>query len=144
MPIRPAIITRRFAIDAGHRLMKHESKCQHLHGHRYVVEVTVGAARLDDVGRVVDFGVVKDAFGGWLNDIYDHGFIVEQGDPLVAWLVEHKQKHHVMPCPPSIENLVKEWFVGAKEVLEARGVEVVHVRGYETESCWADYGNGGT
>ena len=43
------IITRRMpAVDAGHRLQRHESKCRSLHGHRYEFELTVEAAELDD------------------------------------------------------------------------------------------------
>ncbi len=135
----PLVITRTFDIDAGHRLLKHESKCQHLHGHRYSVEVSVSAAILDEVGRIIDFSVIKDKFGAWLNEVYDHGFIVQQGDPLIGWLQHHGQKHHVMLHPPSIENLVADWFRGAVEVLSPYGIEVVHVRGYETASCWADF-----
>ncbi len=135
----PIVITRRFEIDAGHRLQKHESKCRNLHGHRYTVEVSVTAAILDEVGRIIDFGVIKEEFGAWLNEVYDHGFIVEEGDPITAWLVAHEQKHHVMKTPPSIENLVAEWFKGAKRILEPHRIEVVHVRGYETAACWADF-----
>lgn len=82
--IRPFMrtITRRLEIDAGHRLMNHESKCRNVHGHRYVFEVTVGAENLDGSGRVIDFGVVKQELGGWLDEHWDHGFIYQRGDPV--------------------------------------------------------------
>ena len=32
--------TRRIEFDAAHRVMEHESKCRHLHGHRYAIEAT--------------------------------------------------------------------------------------------------------
>jgi 6-pyruvoyltetrahydropterin/6-carboxytetrahydropterin synthase len=133
-------ITRRFEIDAGHRLQKHETKCRNLHGHRYVFEVTVEAMSLDEVGRVIDFGVLKHTLGGWLNDVLDHGFIIEQGDPLEDWLRVHGQKHYVMADPPSIENLVRLVFEQASELMRSSGIQVAHVRGYETPACWADYG----
>jgi 6-pyruvoyltetrahydropterin/6-carboxytetrahydropterin synthase len=133
-------ITRQFAIDCGHRLQKHESKCRNLHGHRYTIEVTcVGLSRLDEVGRVIDFGVIKQKVGDWLDGVFDHGFIVEEGDPLVAWLLENEQKHVVLDCPPSIENLCDLWFHGAAELMAEHGIIVTRVRGYETPFCWADY-----
>jgi 6-pyruvoyltetrahydropterin/6-carboxytetrahydropterin synthase len=137
-------ITKVFRIDAGHRLMNHESKCRNVHGHSYTFEVTVRAMSktLDGVGRVIDFGVLKAEVGGWLDAAWDHGFIVERGDPLELLLqtvgLDHKRTI-VLDCPPSIENLVRIVFDKAAELMGAHAIKVVHVRGYETPTCFADY-----
>jgi len=57
-------ITRRFEFDAGHRIPNHESRCRHLHGHRYALEVTligepVPEAGRSDEGMVLDFSALK-------------------------------------------------------------------------------------
>lgn len=135
-------ITRRLEIDMGHRLMNHESKCRNAHGHRYAFEITVApnlGGELDKVGRVIDFGVIRDEVGGWINDTWDHGFMVEFGDPMLNWLREHDQKTVVLDCPPSIENLVRLVFENATRILAHHGIEVTRVRGYETPTSWADY-----
>ena len=132
-------ITKRIEIDAGHRLLKHEGKCRNAHGHRYAFEITVEAPALDGCGRVVDFGVIKARAGGWLDDTYDHGFIVQEGDPLLAPLLASGGKVVVVDAPPSIENFVRWVFNGAAIALDGTGVTVVHVRGYETPTSWADY-----
>lgn len=137
MSEQPIQITRRLEIDAGHRLMRHESKCRNVHGHRYAFEVTVEGPGLDEVGRVIDFGVVKEKVGGWLNDTFDHGMIVEDGDPIIPWLANHDQKTVVLDCAPSIENLVRIVFEKCAELLP-EPLRIVHVRGYETPTCWAD------
>lgn len=100
-------MVKRLEFDAGHRLLNHESKCAHVHGHRYAVEVKVGLrdAGLDRAGRVVDFGVVKDRVGGWIDEHLDHAFIANANDPIVPWLVEHGQRRHVVDFEPSAENL---------------------------------------
>ena len=72
--------TRKLHFDAAHRVMQHESKCKYLHGHRYVVEATFEAAQLDDLGRVVDFGVIKERLGQWLDAHWDHATILYQKD----------------------------------------------------------------
>lgn len=131
-------ITRRLEFDAGHRLLKHESKCANVHGHRYAVELTVQSAALDQVGRVIDFSVVKEKFGRWLDAAWDHAMVVQSGDPLIDWLVEHKQKHYVLDTAPTAENMVRYLFRIAGSILEPHGVEVIHVRLYETPNCWAD------
>ena len=131
-------ITRRIEIDAGHRLLKHEGRCAHPHGHRYAFEVTVApTAPLDAAGRVVDFGVVKELVGGWLDRAWDHAFIVQRGDPLETWLRDQRCRHYVLADPPSAEHLAACVFAQAQVLLGGR-LTVVRVRCYETPSCWAD------
>lgn len=132
------LITRRLEIDYGHRLMRHEGKCQNYHGHRGIFEITCEASELDDVGRVIDFGVVKQLVGGWLDEVLDHGMILEKGDPLIEHLRNFETKVLVIDHPPSIENLTKIVFERAQELLKREGMRVVKVRGYETPNCWAD------
>src|SRR5262249_22784820 len=52
--------TRRIQFAAGHRVFGHEGKCRYLHGHNFVALVTAAADDLDAVGRVIDFGVLKE------------------------------------------------------------------------------------
>ena len=51
--------SRKIDFDAGHRVIGHKNKCQYLHGHRYTLEITATALELDELGMVVDFGVLK-------------------------------------------------------------------------------------
>lgn len=82
--------------------------------------------------------------GGWLDDTLDHGFIVQQGDPLEAWLDEHDQKNFVMADPPTAENLallvlkVCRLGVGVSDKLGAMGVEVTKVVCWETPTSRAE------
>ena len=68
--------TRRFQFCAGHRVHRHESKCRNLHGHNYVLFVTVTAPELDSLGRVIDFSIIKGLVGDWIDSKWDHGFIL--------------------------------------------------------------------
>ena len=134
------VCTRRLEFDAGHRLVKHESKCAHPHGHRYVVEVTCGAAALDEVGRVIDFGAIKAIVGTFIDDNLDHAFIFNQEDrEEISRYSAKGYKHWVMPCEPSAENLAAFLFRVSQELLGDEGIVVMHVRIFETPNCWADY-----
>lgn len=157
-------ITRRLSIDAGHRLMGHEGKCRNYHGHRYDFDITVDGASLDAVGRVIDFGVVKELVGGWLDEQWDHGMVLERGDALIRALVEaslglgHERKLppsfdervaavtaltspklYVIDVPPTAENLSRLLFEKATELLAPHGVRVVRVTCWETPNCSAEY-----
>lgn len=134
----PQRVTRRLEVDAGHRLMRHEGKCRHYHGHRYVFDVTVEAGKLDKVGRVVDFSEVKRLVGGWLDENLDHGMILQHDDSMVDVLKMHGQKLFAMEHAPTAENLSKLVYEQAVRLLKAP-LRVVRVRCWETPNCYADY-----
>lgn len=147
------LITRRLEFDAGHRVLNHESKCANLHGHRYVAELSVIAKELDNVGRVIDFSVVKQLVGGWIDEHWDHNIILNQLDPLAKLWTETNQAEIVRPAMfndkppylmptwapnPTAENMVKVLAIEAQGMLPM-GLCVVQVRLYETPNCWADW-----
>ena len=74
-------VTRRLEWDAMHRIPLHESKCKAFHGHRYVAEITCTAEGLDQLGRVIDFGVIKGIVGRWIDERWDHTAILMRNDP---------------------------------------------------------------
>lgn len=139
---RPAQITRRLEFDAGHRLLGHESKCRNLHGHRYTVELTVEAAELDHVGRVIDFGVVKAIVGGWIDEHLDHGYIGEAEDPILAAARAAGLKVHGVSFPPTAEHLARYLFDVASNLLGGSyKIRVARVTLFETPNGRADYPN---
>lgn len=147
-------ITRRLEFDAGHRILGHEGKCRHLHGHRYVAEITVRADALDNLGRVIDFSVIKEKVGGWIDENWDHNILLHPDDPLfklnesVAYSPKYDEvfggrKPFVMPGEtnnPTAENLSWVLFQQAKKLLPSY-LQVINVRLYETPTSFADYSN---
>ncbi len=136
-------ITQRFEIDAGHRIVGHESKCKNVHGHRYVFEVTLTSERLDDLDRVIDFGVIKQIFGRWLDVHWDHAFIAASDEPLLEVLrAGHNKVYRLHKGQPTIENLVVVLLVELNQVLldlrNADGVTVTRIQGWETPNCSAE------
>lgn len=99
--------TRRLEFDAAHRVVNHESKCKHLHGHRYVVEATFHAPGLDPLGRVVDFGVIKEKLGKWLDDNWDHTAVLWEQDRALGDAIaqQTKQTIYYLPYNPTAENM---------------------------------------
>ncbi len=76
--------TRRFHFCASHRLAEHEGKCAFIHGHNYIVEFTVQRRGdpIDSLGRVLDFSVMADCLGAWIDRYWDHAFILRENDTL--------------------------------------------------------------
>lgn len=135
------IVTRILEFDAGHRLQNHAGKCRHYHGHRYKVEVFVYADELDSVGRVVDFGVIKERVGAWLDRELDHGMILERGDPLVGMLTDQGMRLFILDCPPTAENIARLVFARAQVLLDesSEKLRVTRVIVWETPNCRAEF-----
>ena len=137
--------TRRIQFCAGHRVRNHESKCRNLHGHNYVAMFTAAAVEggdaLDSLGRVIDFSVLKEKIGGWIDDNWDHGFVLwdEDTEALAAVRAIPGQKIALMPYNPTAENMALFLLLEVcPVVLAGTSVEVTHVRVWETENCYAD------
>ena len=131
-------ITRRIEFDAGHRVYGHESKCAHMHGHRYVVLITCCPSDgLDKLGRVIDFGVIKEIMKPWIDEKLDHGMLLWEKDPLVKSYPEDN-KLTVMADNPTAENIAKLIYVTAQDMLP-NDVVVTKVVVQETPNCSAEY-----
>lgn len=111
-------ITRELrGLDTAHRIQNHEGKCRRLHGHRYRVLVTASAPALDAQGRVVDFSVIEDRVGGWLQVHLDHGTVLQLGDRLAEDLVDAELARATAavrgtrPSTDDVEGMVARRFV---------------------------------
>lgn len=132
--------TRRILFCAGHRVMNHESKCANLHGHQYELFVTAKAVRLDSIGRVIDFSVLKQVIGGWIDEHWDHGTILSEDDhQWIAAFVAARSKLFILPHNPTAENMAYYLlnFFGPR-MMSDYGVQIVKIKLYETENCYAE------
>jgi len=133
---------RRICFDAGHRVFRHEGKCAHIHGHSYKVFFHAAANELDSVGRIIDFSVLKEKLGGWIDDNWDHGFVYNVEDEELAGLYDNQlkdQKHFELPYNPTAENMARYLLeVVGPEQLKGTGVHLVKVVLWETENCFAE------
>ncbi len=139
-------ITRRFEFCAGHRLLGHEGKCRFMHGHNYTAEVTVQSKELDDLGMVVDFSVLKEKVGEWIDLNWDHGFIYNENDDLVreALILMEKQggKAYPMPSNPTAEVMASYLIDIAGGLINKPPMIVKRVRLWETPKCYAEVTRG--
>jgi 6-pyruvoyltetrahydropterin/6-carboxytetrahydropterin synthase len=134
--------TRRLEWDAMHRIPRHESKCRAFHGHRYAAEITC-LAELDELGRVIDFGVIKQIVGGWIDERWDHTAILMRGDPEAGPIAEANARLgrpvYWMDSHPTAENLVAHLATIAQGLLAGTGVVVERIRLWETPNGSAEW-----
>ena len=137
----PITCTRRIEFDAAHRVSGHEGKCRNLHGHRYAVEATFAATSLDMVGRVVDFGVIKDKLGGWIDENWDHTTILYAEDQSLGTSIESYtgQKIFYLTENPTAENMAHYLLhTICPQLFGHLPLTCQRLRLYETPNCYAE------
>lgn len=138
------ICTRRLEFDSAHRVMEHESKCKMLHGHRYVVEASFGAVELDAIGRVIDFGVIREVLGKWIDDNLDHNTILFEKDQNLGENIAKitGQKIYYMKSNPTAENIAKHLLEDiCPQLFANHNIKCVGIKVYETPNCSAQIGS---
>lgn len=141
--------TRIIDFDSAHRVLKHESKCRHVHGHRYSAHITIRSPKLDELGRVIDFGTIKEICKTWIDAKLDHNIILNSQDPLAKLYREHEGEYIELMgdrAPFIIENKNPTVEVIAQDVLMPNlrrlilgynvSLEVSEITLYETANCY--------
>lgn len=136
-------VERYHDISCGHRVVGHEGKCRHLHGHNYRIHFVCEAEQLDAVGRVIDFAVVKHRLCMWLEDYWDHKMLIWENDPMLAALRSLDPEVVSVPFNPTAENIAEHLVevVGPRQ-LEGTGVVLTRCRVEETRKCSASWATG--
>lgn len=154
--------TRSHTISCGHRVHGHESKCANFHGHNYTVLITCRPAavpqpggwpderHLDTVGRVIDFSEIKSICCEWLENNWDHKFLLWEEDPWFTQPVDTTNGGIALsdwlpgvvgvPFNPTAENMAAFLVTHFTALFKAAGkpIECCRIRVEETPKCWAD------
>lgn len=133
-----ATITVKFC--AGHRLLNYSGKCKHLHGHNYTVEVHVENTieGVNQTGFVADFGDVKKAVKGWIDENWDHALVLNGKDEIGKLLLQETLNNRIffMDGNPTAENMATFLFELLPTLL-AKDLRVISVAVEETDGCYA-------
>lgn len=138
--------TRRFSFDAAHRVLRHESKCRTLHGHTYIVKITCSAKQLDHCQRVIDFSVIKQLVGAWIDERLDHTTLCNSEDEELIIFCEqqNRAKQHKQPYllkgEPTAENIALHILERTQLIMDSNGhaITVEKVVVHETPNCFAE------
>ena len=142
-------ISRKGNFDSGHRVMNEFMKCFNIHGHTYLYELTFSFENMEEIGYAIDFKEIKRVFCQWIDDVLDHGMLLNAKDErLIQTTKDYGTKLWLMSlngegeyCNPSVENIAKEVFL-AMNILSntlyqntPTGLKIHKVQIYETPNC---------
>ena len=130
------------AFASGHRLLEHNGKCIFPHGHTYKAEIFVASEALNELGLVVDFTELKQKVSGWIEQHWDHAFLVNSKDmELLNALkaVKGSRTFVFQEENPSAEVMARELYHKAQELC---GIEPLKVRICESDTQYAEFRRG--
>jgi 6-pyruvoyltetrahydropterin/6-carboxytetrahydropterin synthase len=117
-------VTIRHTFSAAHNLKEIGGTCEKLHGHNFIVEVSVYSPTLNDAGTVIDFKIEEK----WVDEILrtlDHKYLNE--------LI------YFHDLNPSAENIARFIYDRALEKAKIHHVGVACVTVWESENTRASY-----
>ncbi len=127
----------------GHRVMGHENKCGSLHGHNGVLWIYATPLQgLDSIGRVVDFSVIKEIIGSWVDEHWDHTMIIYKEDKKTLELLQQAPSFKsvfVLDKNPTAENMA-DYLLNTicPTLLKDKGIVVHKIVFWETENCFVE------
>lgn len=130
-------ITKKFRVEMAHRVADaYTQECRGLHGHSYVIDLTI-ADKGTRGDMVVDFKLVKDIVKPII-DSMDHAIMIDAKDEFLVKIGPLlNPKCLVVPFNPTAENMAQWLFEGISPMFDNFKLERVTV--HETESAYAVY-----
>jgi 6-pyruvoyltetrahydropterin/6-carboxytetrahydropterin synthase len=79
-------VTKEFHFEAAHALLGYDGPCRNVHGHSYVLTVTIIGTPIADLksaklGMVMDFGDLKRIIKKVIVDRFDHALLLNSSMP---------------------------------------------------------------
>ena len=121
-------VTIKQSFSAAHMLTEAGGTCEKLHGHNFIVEVSICSAALTDAGILIDFRILKQ----WADEIlkeFDHKYLNEIS--------------YFNGMDPSSENVARFIYDKISEKVKKSNLDVSRVTVWESEDARVSYyGNG--
>ena len=136
-------LTKKFTFEMAHALPGYAGKCRHIHGHSYILYVTVKGEPESDpahpkYGMVMDFTELKSIVHRLIIDRLDHALLLRHDAPLTAELTAAYGKVVTVPWQPTCENMVIAFAETLQAALPAQ-VSLHGIRLYETANSFAEW-----
>jgi len=117
-------VTIKQSFSAAHMLNEIGGACEKLHGHNFVVEISICSIVLSEEGILIDFRILKQ----WADEIlkeFDHKYLND-----ISYFKDTN---------PSSENIARYIYDRISEKVKKRNLDVSRVTIWESEDARASY-----
>ena len=129
----------------AHALWNYDGLCKNIHGHSYILQVTVIGEPCSDknnpkYGMVMDFGDLKKIVKEEVVEPMDHSIVVsEKADAeKLLGVPQMTERYHITPYQPTCENLLVDF----SERISSRlpeGISLFSLKLHETGNSFAEW-----
>ncbi len=138
-------LTKEFRFEMAHALWNYDGLCKNLHGHSYILSVTVIGKPLDNsnhpkFGMVMDFGELKAIVYKEILEPLDHSVLVYKDAPVADLknLPQMTERFFALDYQPTCENLLIDFASRIRSQLP-RGIHLHSLKLHETSSSYAEW-----
>lgn len=138
-------VTKKFTFDMAHALYGYDGPCKNIHGHTYVLSVTLkGKALLSDNhpknGMVIDFTDFKKIVKEQVINVFDHSLVLNANSPHANLkdITDTFEKVNYVAYQPSCENLLTDML---KRIIThlPQHISINNIKLEETPTSYAEW-----
>jgi len=138
-------LTKEFRFEMAHALYNYDGLCKNIHGHSYILQVTViGEPASDEknpkLGMVMDFGDLKSIVNREIVTELDHSIVVSSkvSDELLKQMGQMTERFFIMDYQPTCENMLIDFANRLKKSLPS-SVKLFSLKLHETANSYAEW-----
>jgi 6-pyruvoyltetrahydropterin/6-carboxytetrahydropterin synthase len=138
-------VTKKFTFDMAHALYGYDGPCKNIHGHTYVLSITLLGKILNNQahpknGMVIDFTDLKKIINEQIISKFDHSLVLNLNSPHAHLndLDKNFEKINYVPFQPSCENLLINFLNRIKDKFP-ESIIVKSLKLEETPTSYAEW-----
>lgn len=136
-------VTKEFRFEGAHALLNYDGKCRHIHGHSYILYVTVKGTPANNPaspkdGMIMDFTDLKAIVNNNIVNKFDHALVLRSDAKLVEEIALEYENIIVVDFQPTCENLISYFAEVIKKHLP-KEVELHSIKLYETATSYVEW-----
>lgn len=136
-------ITKEFRFEGAHALQNYDGKCRHIHGHSYILYVTIKGRPEEEQssrknGMLMDFTDLKAVVSRTIIEPFDHALILRRDAALAQELSRAYRNVVLTDFQPTCENLISHFARLLREQLPEQ-VQLFSLRLYETATSYVEW-----
>lgn len=129
----------------AHALWNYDGLCRNIHGHSYILQVTVIGEPISDqdntkLGMVMDFGDLKAIVNREIVKDLDHSIVVSNmvSPEIIKQMGQMGERHFLVDYQPTCENMLIDFAQRLKNALP-KEVSLFSLKLHETANSFAEW-----
>lgn len=138
-------LTKEFRFEMAHALWNYDGLCRNIHGHSYILAVTVigepiKKSNSPKLGMVMDFGDLKRIVNEEIVDRLDHSIVISDKAPSeqLLSLPQMSERYEIVNYQPTCENMLVDFAERISKHLPD-GIELFSLKLNETANSFAEW-----